>query len=1076
MVAVRHRFGGDLSAWVFAVSDTSTLQLQPGVVVTFWDSQTAGNQYTDLRGSNGTTPITSVVTSTGDAAGLIPVFYGPAGVAAMWAEAGGGDRALIVANDLTDTSTSTGETLYDLGPRSGAVTIDQANGSTQTVTLNGALTPTMPAPSTVGKDLSLVITQDSTGGRTITWPSNVVLANGVLKLSTAPAAIDLVSFRWDGANWRERARSLAKSQDGFTSLVNVRAFGAKADGGDDRPAIQDAIDFAAALGTGIWLPVGTYTVTPNTTTKACLRLTAGIKGVYGANAVQTVIRVQGGVAQYHSILSNFSGGSGTPGASTGIVISGVEIRNLTIDQNTTNNVVPNATTSGPLYTGFPRFCIAIGSATGTGGATISNVHCIDTDGINTITVQGRDMTIENCELVVSAAASDHDHSAIYTQVSVPNGQSTVFNNLIYSPGSGNVGARTAIETHGGAQMVTHNTVKYYFKGANLTGVNIYTGEGVVYDNNRFLNVRYGIQLWSYDLSPTYKEALTNVKITNNTMLMDPLGWNPTGATSCLGIFLDTAADNISSFTLPYWDVLIANNTIKYLPGHVGVTGESINHGIDWRRTVMPLNTSALKTAYQGSHDRNIRIEGNFIDGSIGSGIRYTSVAGDYIDGLVIRNNRIRNPGQGTAQAGNGGALSNGYANGLMIVGTLKNSRIENNDLVDDQTSHTMNIGFNLAPNTGMSAGSNNLVRGNRVIGNYGAAYLFNAAIDGGYTLEGDVATWAAPTGVVALGSQLRAQDTGLMYRQTASPSGSAWSSYTPGASGGSGGGTTSTPPDIQSFTATGTWTKPAGAKTVMVTCIAAGGGGGSGARAAAGQIRAGGGGGGGGGITQIMLDASAMAATVAVTVGAGGSGGAATAVDSTAGSPGTAGGNSVFGTYVRAQGGTGGGGGTFAASGTVAGSAGSGNVGTSIGGNGAAASTTGGVGNNAGLAAGAPGGGAGGGITSGNVANNGGASVSSFAQPGGGTGGAAGTVDTTPPTGGGSAAAGMPLPGGGGGGGGASLTTNAQNGADGGAYGAGAGGGGAAQNTTGATAPNLGGNSGAGGTGGAGFVQVVTYF
>lgn len=56
--------------------------------------------------------------------------------------------------------------------------------------------------------------------------------------------------------------------------------------------------------------------------------------------------------------------------------------------------------------------------------------------------------------------------------------------------------------------------------------------------------------------------------------------------------------------------------------------------------------------------------------------------------------------------------------------------------------------------------------------------------------------------------------------------------------------------DIQTFTADGTWTKPAGCRFVRIELWGAGGGGGGGRRAGASTWRAGGTGGGGGGIFQ----------------------------------------------------------------------------------------------------------------------------------------------------------------------------------------------------------------------------------
>ena len=117
---------------------------------------------------------------------------------------------------------------------------------------------------------------------------------------------------------------------------------------------------------------------------------------------------------------------------------------------------------------------------------------------------------------------------------------------------------------------------------------------------------------------------------------------------------------------------------------------------------------------------------------------------------------------------------------------------------------------------------------------------------------------------------------------------------------------------IQTFTSSGTWTKPSSGNVVDVKCWGGGGG--------AAQ-----GGGGGGGYIDTILPLSSVSASVAVTVGAGGAG-------KNLSSPGSGsdGSSTTFGSYVTATGGGGGGGimsngrkgvGTY---GGVAGSAGAG--------------------------------------------------------------------------------------------------------------------------------------------------------
>lgn len=103
--------------------------------------------------------------------------------------------------------------------------------------------------------------------------------------------------------------------------------------------------------------------------------------------------------------------------------------------------------------------------------------------------------------------------------------------------------------------------------------------------------------------------------------------------------------------------------------------------------------------------------------------------------------------------------------------------------------------------------------------------------------------------------------------------------------------------DKQVFINSGTWTKPANAKSVYVEVVGGGGAGGGSATTGATQASMGSGG-GAGGYCAGMFDAASLSATVTVTVGSGGT--------SISGSDGLAGTGSSFGSLITASGGSGG--------------------------------------------------------------------------------------------------------------------------------------------------------------------------
>ena len=121
------------------------------------------------------------------------------------------------------------------------LTVNRANGDFQTMTLANNVTLTVTSGSQIGDRLVLMITQDGTGSRTITWPGNVSLTASSFVLSTSAGTTDTISFVWTGSTWRELSRSTARGEsvtEGGTGKVSLTAYALLAGGTTSTGAMQ----------------------------------------------------------------------------------------------------------------------------------------------------------------------------------------------------------------------------------------------------------------------------------------------------------------------------------------------------------------------------------------------------------------------------------------------------------------------------------------------------------------------------------------------------------------------------------------------------------------------------------------------------------------------------------------------------------------------------------------------------------------------------------------------------------------------------------------------------------------------
>ena len=145
------------------------------------------------KGGSGAATLTGILKGNGTSA--FTAVTAPSGTIV-----GTTDTQTLSAKTLTNpTVTNYVETPYSANS-STAITLDLTNGTVQIITLTGNATITMPT-ATSGKSFVMLLKQDGTGSRTVTW-STVKWAGGTAPTITSTASrLDLLSFFADGTNW-----------------------------------------------------------------------------------------------------------------------------------------------------------------------------------------------------------------------------------------------------------------------------------------------------------------------------------------------------------------------------------------------------------------------------------------------------------------------------------------------------------------------------------------------------------------------------------------------------------------------------------------------------------------------------------------------------------------------------------------------------------------------------------------------------------------------------------------------------------------------------------------------------------
>lgn len=408
---------------------------------------------------------------------------------------------------------------------------------------------------------------------------------------------------------------------------------------DDLPAIQAAIDAAAADRGVVFLPEGVYHVVPSGNCTPCVRLRSGIS-IVGAGE-GSIVRVRANSGPFEAL---FAQASGTP--------EDVSLSGFTIDQNIEQN-------SGTVGRAAGRYGYLVRFYAGR-RVRIEDMRFLYA-GVNAVTLNGPE--ISDVELVNNYAeyrqdtgVEPYDNTAFYTDgYRVTAAYNTVVGKIVAGMPMINGGAVGAIELHGGPAVAVGNEIQNVRVCMSLVSAwsgapDPRTASAIAALGNHCRGVNEGIRLAAMD-----SRRLARVAVAGNQIDIAQTQWN---LHASMGIELEWTATGMNG---SFEDITIAHNSVRFEDEGDGST-----------RATALLTNVGIGLAPAGNAAR-VLVVGNEVAGAPLMGMRVGNLlhpASSYSD-VVIAGNTFTNYGQNRL-------ASPYFLLGIRTEGRLRNLKIERN--------------------------------------------------------------------------------------------------------------------------------------------------------------------------------------------------------------------------------------------------------------------------------------------------------------------------------------------------------------------------------------------------------------